>query len=204
MTEKRPERDPQTQNNESPASWVDSHGDYLYNYAFSRLRDKATSEDVVQETYLAAFKSKSSFAGDSSLRTWLLGILRHKIADHLRRSFRQSKLDKELDVSSDLERVFRDRGKWTGHWLLERIPEKWSESPADILEKKEFWEILDSCLKKLPIRLHSVFVLYQLEEQSTEDICQELNITPTNLWTMLYRARLRLRRCLELNWAGKK
>lgn len=188
----------------TPADWVDAHGDYLYNYAFSRLKNQVSAEDVVQETYLAALKSKESFAGQSSLRTWLVGILRHKIADHLRSSFRKSKSENELIEVSELEKTFWEKGKWTGHWNNQLVPSNWGDNPEGILQQKEFWEALDGCLKKLPTRLHSVFVLYQMEEQSTGEICKELEITPTNLWVMLHRARLQLRRCLELSWAGKR
>lgn len=187
----------------APENWVDLYGDFLYNYAYVRLKDEAAAEDVVQETYLAALESNNKFAGESTLKTWLIGILRHKIADHLRLVFRQSSADESALSLTNYENTFCTKGKWTGHWIPEQVPTSWGDDPAKILEQKEFWEALDGCLKKLPLRLHSVFVLYQMEEHTTEEICKELEVTPTNLWVMLHRSRLRLRRCLELNWAAK-
>ena len=68
----------------TPDDWVEAHGDYLFNFAIGQLRDASVAEDLVQDTFLAAFKARDRFSGQSSERTWLVGILRHKICDHLR------------------------------------------------------------------------------------------------------------------------
>ncbi|HWR82000.1 MAG TPA: sigma-70 family RNA polymerase sigma factor [Candidatus Deferrimicrobium sp.] len=192
----------QNDNKTDPTTWVDRYGDFLFGYALARLRDRQVAEDVVQETFLAALKSRRTFAGDSSERTWLTGILKHKIADSLRRTFREHAADPDEPLPSEKEQVFRASGKWTGHWFPDKSPWDWGTNPDSFLESREFWRILDACLKELPARLASVFLLYEMEEQSAEEICKGLEITSTNLWVMLHRSRRQLRRCLEIHWIG--
>jgi RNA polymerase sigma-70 factor (ECF subfamily) len=185
----------------NPNAWIRSYGDYLFNYAYLRVRDDAAAEDLVQETFLAALKSKENFEGESSERTWLVGILRHKLMDYFRRSFHEHHVDPESD-SSELEKAFWGGGKWRGHWLPDRGPFNWGVDPGRLLEQKEFMEALDNCLKRLSPRIAGVFILSQMEELSTDEICKELGLTPTNVWVVLHRARMQLRRCLEVSWIG--
>jgi len=184
----------------TPDEWVDEHGDALYSYALSRLHNPATAEDVVQETFLAALQSKDRFSGRSSARTWLIGILKHKIIDLIRKESREQPLE-EIETMESPEETFFDK---KGHWRV--APMDWQVHPGKILEQKEFMTVLANCLSHLPERLHRLFVLRELEDQETEEICKVLEITPTNLWVMLYRARMRLRGCITDNWfeaAGK-
>lgn len=182
-----------------PESWVDLHGDYLFRYAMSRLRDRTSAEEAVQETFLAALKSKDSFGGQSSERTWLTGILKHKIIDHFRKSSRELPLFEE-QLSFEKEEMFRPEGEWAGHWTSEAAPSEWGSDPENTLQQKEFWDILDQCLRRLPQRLAQVFVLREIEEMTSAEICQILNISESNLWVMLHRARGQLRRSLETTY----
>jgi RNA polymerase sigma-70 factor (ECF subfamily) len=185
-----------------PVSWVNQYGDYLYNLAFSRLRDRVAAEDAVQETFLAALKARDSFAGRSSERTWLAGILKYKIIDHLRRVFRDHP-DRESDTPIHGEGSgFHSSGEWTGHWNQRIAPIDWHADPSRQVERREFWEVFDRCLKKLSPRHASVFILREIEELTGDSICKELGITPTNLWVILHRSRHQLRQCLETNWIG--
>ena len=183
-----------------PENWVERHGDYLYRFALSRLRDPKTAEDAVQETFLAALQSRHRFEGRSSERTWLAGILKHKILDHFRRGLREAGLD---DRSEPADRS----GGWfdtEGHWKLdENSPAEWGD-PGRTLEQSRFWEALGRCLGELPPRTARAFALREIEEEETDAICKELNISPTNYWVMLHRARMHLRRCLELHWIGRR
>ncbi|MDF7798054.1 sigma-70 family RNA polymerase sigma factor [Pontiellaceae bacterium B1224] len=177
---------------------VDEHGDALYSYALSRLNNPASAEDVVQETLLAALRSGKTFSGRSSARTWLIGILKHKIVDLIRKEGRELPIDKVADQETPEEEFFDRKGRW-------RIkPVEWQVNPLKILEQKEFMGVLFQCMEHLPDRLHRLFVLRELEEQDSDLICKELGITPTNLWVMLHRARMRLRGCLTENWFGAK
>lgn len=182
----------QPANSSAALRWLEEHGDALYAYALPRVRNADAAEDLVQETLLAGLAGQHKFAGQSVERTWLMGILKHKLIDHLRKSIRQRPLSElEADVSSEF---FTDRGEWKVSGPA------WSGRPDAALEQQEFREVLDRCLSKLPSRLAQLFWLREAENVATDQLCQELHITPTNVWTMLHRARLGLRRCLSENW----
>lgn len=180
---------------ETPHDWLEAHGDYLYRYALARLRDPVQAEDVVQETFLAAIQS-TSFDGRSSPRTWLTGILKHKMIDLMRKNSREIASDDWDDVSQEQEEIdgfFDDSGHWEGGL------QAWATPHGD-LQQTQFLSVLQSCLDKLPEKLARLFLLRDVHEEENEKICKELQITPTNAWVMLHRARLGLRQCLELNW----
>src|ERR1051326_1633227 len=176
--------------------WVDAHGDYLFNFAIGQVGDAGTAEDLVQETFLAALKARGCFAGRSSERTWLVGILRHKIYDHLRRTCR------ERAVRADTPPVRRDDETWDDAvlWLHDVAGE--CQSPSRRLELEEFRANLELALGKLPPRVAQVFRLYAVEERSNAEVCRQLNISESNLWVMLHRARKQLRGHLDVWWNG--
>ncbi len=177
----------------NPAAWVDEHGDYLYRYAISRLREGEAAEEVVQETFVAALRHVDQYQAKGSERAWLLGILKRKIIDLIRARNRTTSLDAE-DAADPSEALF-DRG---GSWQKEIRSA--GHAPLDSLEREEFWLILRACLETLPARQADVFVLREMNDQSTEEICKELEITASNLWVMLYRARLQLSNCMKSRW----
>jgi RNA polymerase sigma-70 factor (ECF subfamily) len=181
-----------------PATWVDQHGDFLYRYAFARLGNQAAAEDLVQETFLAALRGGKNFFGRSAERTWFVGILKHKIVDHLRRQGRERPVSTMNSAGEKGEDPF-DKNGW---WQVK--PARWSVDPSDVLEKKEFWEAFRHCMQDLPQRLRTVFSLREIDELPTDEVCQALKVTPGNLGVLLYRARMGLRRCLEINWFGIK
>ena len=182
----------------TPGQWVDAHGDYLFNFAVGQIRDPSVAEDIVQETFLAAFKARARFAGNSSERTWLVGILRHKIYDHLRHTCR------ERAVRVDSEPTRRDEEAWDDAvlWMHDVAAE--NESPSRRLELAEFRANLELALGKLPPRLAQVFQLYAVEERPNREVCQQLNISESNLWVMLHRARTQLREQLSDWWSGER
>jgi RNA polymerase sigma-70 factor, ECF subfamily len=181
--------------NDNVNDWLNDHGDYLYRFALARLRDPHQAEDAVQETMLAAIKS-NSFEGDSSARTWLTGILKHKIIDLQRKQIREQPLSDlvDLDASDTSMDDFFDQ---KGHWLEK--PQT-LDMPENALEQKQFLGILSNCMEKLPAKLAAIFMMRDVHEVENENICKELDITATNAWVMLYRARMGLRKCLEMNW----
>ena len=188
-----------TQMTSTPKShdWLAEHGDYLYRYALARLRDPHQAEDAVQETLLAALAG-SGFAGQASPRTWLTGILKHKIIDQFRRQQREVPLEAPEEVAADepgMEEFFLA----DGHWM--EPPQAWQE-PGNVMQQNQFLEMLQTCMDRLPKKLARIFLLREIEENDNEEICKELEISPTNAWVMLYRARMGLRKCLELNWMG--
>jgi len=186
---------------QTTSDWLAEHGDYLYRFALARLRDSHQAEDVVQETMLAALQN-NSFAGQSSPRTWLTGILKHKIIDVLRKQVREVSLGESADHGNDfLERPDMDEFFMEdGHWADK--PQAWGK-PDGELEQKQFFGVLQNCMEKLPKKLAAIFTLRDIEEEENEKICKDLEITTTNAWVMLYRARMTFRKCLELNWIGR-
>jgi RNA polymerase sigma-70 factor (ECF subfamily) len=187
-----------------PSAWVDLHGDYLYRYALMRLRDPALAEDAVQETLLAALQSRHAYQGRSAERTWLTGILKHKLIDHFRRASRQAYSGQIEGEEFEHDELFEQSGEWKGHFDAARAPVEWCAGPAELLEQGEFWEVFHNCLRPLPARITSAFTLREMEGLGSEEICEVLGITANNLWVMLHRARMHLRRCLELNWFAAK
>jgi len=172
--------------------WLEEHGDALYAYALPRVRSPDVAEDLVQETLLAALASTSSFEGRSAYRTWLLGILKHKLIDHLRKRIRQRPV---TDLTDDFrDSFFTDDGHW------KTAAPAWNAEPDALLEQQEFRDVLKDCMSKMPGRMAQLFWLREAEEIKTEQLCKDLEITPTNAWTLLHRARLSLRRCLNENW----
>jgi RNA polymerase sigma-70 factor (ECF subfamily) len=175
---------------------IKQHRSYLLRYAMLQLRNPEQVEDVVQETLLAALEGRARFAGGSSLKTWLTGILKHKILDAIRRKSREQPLAPAGDDDHDaVDALF----KQDGHW--QQMPATWGD-PEQALENRKFWEIFELCSRLLPERTARVYMLREVMEMTTEEICQEFGITPTNLWVILHRARLVLRECLEIKWFG--
>lgn len=185
-----------------PERWVDDHGDYLFHYALSRLRDQTRAEDFVQETLLAALKSHERFQGRSSERSWLTGILKNKILDHFRKAGRETSFTDLSFYEEEENKTFEYPG-FADHWTPSLAPNDWSGA-SDSMDKEEFWKAFNGCTSKLPQRIAQVFLMREVDEVSGDEICATLNISQSNLWVMLHRARLALRRCLEVSWFGKE
>jgi RNA polymerase sigma-70 factor (ECF subfamily) len=181
-----------------PEAWVDRYGDSLYRYALLRLRAPDLAADVVQETFLEALRARHSFAGRSSERTWLIGILRHKIIDQLRRSNREPATGNGVPPGVSDEPPFDRRG----HWKV--APARWAGDPSRELETREFWDVFGHCLSRLPQGLADAFFLRELDGLGADEVQQTLGITPANFWKRLHRARMLLRECLESGWFGSQ
>ncbi len=169
---------------------VRQHAETLYFYALMRVGNQEFAEDIVQDTLLAALQNWQSFAGDSSERTWLIGILRHKILDFFREHRSQESVDDE-----SWQKEYFDKSR---HWKDKMVSFK--TNPEVLIENTEFWKVLRDCLSELSRIMARAFVMHEIEGKNSEEICKHLEISETNLWVRLHRARLQLRRCLELNW----
>lgn len=168
----------------------------LLKYARLQLRNAAWAEDAVSETVLAALEKPQAFAGQSQLKTWLVGILKHKLIDQIRRNCREMSTTAEDGADLDDELFHPD-----GHWR--EAPQDWGD-PEQALRQLEFMKVLEACVELLPGQQGRLFMMREWLELDSDEICKALAITPTNLWVMLHRARLRLRECLQLNWfAGR-
>ena len=172
-----------------------SHRSYLLRYANLQLRNAALAEDVVQDTLVAALNGQQRFAGRSALRTWLTGILKHKIVDSIRRRSRETALASDAGDTdrADFDVLF----KADGHW--QESAAEWG-NPEQSFDQKEFFGVLEECLAKLPRRTGQAFMMREHLGAPTEEICKVLEITPTHCWVLLYRARMSLRACLQQEW----
>lgn len=177
-------------------AWVDKHADVLFRYALQRVRRRDVAEELVQETFVAAIQGRDSFAGQSSERTWLVGILRHKIVDHIRRDGRTRTA--ESDGEDPIGRQFSQEGYWRSR------PSNWQSDPVAILRNQDFWAVFERCFSALPGALAETFALREMEGTEPAAVCQALGISESNLWVRMHRARLLLRECLENNWFGGK
>jgi len=175
----------------------ETHRTPLLRFAMLQVRDRDVAADLVQETMLAALTAAGRFSGDSSVRTWLTGILRHKIVDHIRKAGREVSVDALAgEDSADLvDAMFRE----DGHYV--QMPSEWRD-PERLLSERRFLEVLELCVRGLPATTAQAFLMRELMGCETGEICKELEITPTNCWVLLHRARMRLRACLEQRWFG--
>lgn len=176
-----------------PAQWVDRWGDALLRFALSRVGRQDVAEDLVQETFLAAWRARESFDGRSSFSTWLGAILRRKIADYYRQHGR-GRVVSDVEANDQQGPIFSPRGKW-----LDAVA-NWKHSPEQLVEDAEFWRVLADCLANLPSHLAEAFQLREIRQVGMEEVAAATGVTPKNLSVRLHRARLLLRRCLDQKW----
>ncbi len=176
-----------------PNKWIDSYSDYLYNYTITRVSDREIAQDLVQDTFFAGLKSMKNFKGEASERTWLVSILKRKIIDHYRKiNSNKGKAEVRTAYNSDSETE--------GDWLEERVADPFDKTAEDNLENKELGLAIHSCIGKLPEKQATVFKMKTLLDYETDAICNELSITPSNLWVIIHRARTAMAECLKQNW----
>jgi len=184
------------ENNDSNIeTWLERHGDYLFSYALLRIKDTHVAEDLVQETLLAAIMAKNTFSNQSTIRTWLIGILKHKLIDHIRRQVREIGIGDliDQDEKDNMDNFFRANGRW-----IEK-PDTFPD-PESAFQQKEFWKVFQHCLSGLKSRQVEVFLAKEIYGMSNEDICKEFALSQTNVWVIMHRARLSLIKCLKINW----
>ncbi|MDX1829778.1 MAG: sigma-70 family RNA polymerase sigma factor [Lutibacter sp.] len=185
--------EPTKKNILNPNKWVQLHADYLFNYTISRINNHDLAKDLVQETFFAGLKAKDNFKGLASERTWLISILKRKIIDYYRKiNSTKGKAEVKMNFYTDGERE--------GEWIEERVPTNWDNEAEKSIENEELNHALNECIDKLPEKYASVFKMKTLQHFETEEICKELDITASNLWVIIHRARTQLRRCMEDNW----
>jgi RNA polymerase sigma-70 factor (ECF subfamily) len=181
------------------SSVIEGHRSYLLRYATLQLRDTGAAEDAVQDTLIAALEGWDRFGQKSSVKTWLTGILKHKIIDHIRRQSREQPLvagGSEQGEAEAVDALFLENGHWR------QPPSDWGD-PDKVLENKAFMAVFEECAKNMPAQTSRAFMMREVMELSTEDICKELEVSTTNCWVILHRARLSLRECLEIKWFGR-
>jgi RNA polymerase sigma-70 factor (ECF subfamily) len=176
-----------------PNKWIDRYSDYLYNFTITRVNDREIAKDLVQDTFFASLKSMKNFKGEASERTWLISILKRKIIDHYRKiNSKKGKAEIRMD--------FKTEDDSEGNWLEERVADPQYKTAEDTLVNEELGEAIYNCLSKLPEKQAIVFRMKTIEGLETESICNELNITASNLWVIVHRARITMAECMEKNW----
>ncbi|MGE3772294.1 MAG: sigma-70 family RNA polymerase sigma factor [Gammaproteobacteria bacterium] len=177
--------------------WLGEHGDALYAYALPRVREPAAVEDLIQDTLIAAWQARASFRGGAAVRTWLIGILKHKIVDHLRVGQRETTLGALVDDETERDPL-DGRMDGAGHWHIDPIAFR---DPRKILEQAELREAMRRCIDALPTKLRTVFMLKEFDGLESSELIAVAGISSLNhLWVMLSRARERVRACLERKW----
>ncbi len=176
----------------NPNNWIDLYSDYLYNYTITRVSDKEIAQDLVQDTFLAGLKSMKNFKGEASERTWLISILKRKIIDHYRKiNSNKGKAEVRINYKDD---------ETEGDWLEERVADPFDKTAEDSMQNNELGNAIQNCLSKLPTKQAEVFKMKTIQGFETEAICNELNITASNLWVIIHRARTAMADCLKENW----
>lgn len=181
--------------------WVQLYTGDLLNWCNFKINDLAQAEDIVQDTFLAAFENVESFKGQSSPRTWLYKILNNKIVDYYRK---KSKLEfvrpsLEVDQANDVtDSMFTANGGWN----KEMFNKQWGDG-GNVLDDKEFRNVLLMCLEDLPVKWKNALLSKYILERNSNDICQELEISSSNYWQILHRSKLLLKVCIENNWFKK-
>ncbi|HLV15399.1 MAG TPA: sigma-70 family RNA polymerase sigma factor [Xanthomarina sp.] len=176
----------------NPNKWIDKYSDYLFNFTISRVNDREKAKDLVQDTFFAALKSMKNFKGEASERTWLISILKRKIIDHYRK-INSIKGQAEIKIEFNSE---DDEGSW----LETRVADADYKTAEDSIINDELGDAIFNCLSKLPSKQATVFRMKTIEGLETETICNDLNITASNLWVIVHRARIAMAECMEKNW----
>lgn len=178
-------------------TWVEAYSDQLFSWAFFKIGSHEQAEDLVQDTFLAAIQSYERFEGKSEPKTWLFSILNHKISDHFRKAYR---LPISNESSENLDEKFKESYfDNEGSWKKSQRPIEW-DTNSHLLDNLEFTKVLNGCMGKLPSQWNAAIHLKYLGEKKGEQICEELDISPSNFWQILHRAKLQIRKCLEIHW----
>lgn len=177
----------------NPNKWVDMYCDYLFNYTISRVNDREVAQDLVQDTFLAGLKAKDHFKGEASERTWLVSILKRKIIDYYRKiNSKKGKAEVRITYNDDSDR--------DGNWMEENLTDIFDKNAEDSIQNEELGDAIHDCLNKLPEKQANIFKMKTILQYETETICNELQITPSNLWVIIHRARIAMANCLKENW----
>lgn len=174
--------------------WVNEYADQLYRYALPRVEDAEIAKDLVQDTFLSAWRNAENFKGEASEKNWLYTILKNKIIDHYRKA--STRKEERFSENQSEEYYFNE----DGHWTETASPNEWGVNYNEKINQNEFYEVLEKCKKKLKEIQNAVFSMKYLEGLESEEICKELNLTSSNYWVLLHRAKVQLRACLEKNW----
>lgn len=175
--------------------WVYKYSDPLFHYALRRIADEELCKDLVQDTFLSAWRNKDNFRGEASVKNWLFLILKRKVVDHFRKGYNK-------DVIESINEDHQDKTYFDadGHWKTGMYPKSLTVKFNETVESKDFHKVFSSCKRKLKDVQQAVFVMKYVDELDSDEICRTLGLTPSNFWIIMHRAKVQLRGCLEKNW----
>jgi RNA polymerase sigma-70 factor (ECF subfamily) len=182
----------------NPQMWLKLYGDLLFQYALPRVNDRAIAEDLIQETFFSALKGLDGYKGEASEKNWLFAILKNKIIDHYRKRATDNSILTDPGTGSSEDEWFNENGQWAEN----RMPNDWSAAD-NLVERKEIQRIILWCRDHLKMLQQQVFTLKYLEDLDSDAICKVLNISSSNYWVLIHRARLQMRDCVEKSWLKK-
>ncbi len=173
-------------------NWIEKYTEEMLSWTMYKISDTETAKDIVQDTFLAVLKNMDTFKEESNPKTWIFSILKNKITDYYRKKYK----DPQKTDFENINTYFKENGEW----ITEKRPMDWHEEDKNLLDDTDFQKILNQCIDNLPSKWNALVKMKFLDEKETENICQELEISTTNMWQMMHRAKLKLRQCLEINW----
>lgn len=172
--------------------WVNIYTEELLTWTMYKVSNTENAKDIVQDTFLAVAKGIDKFNEKSNPKTWIFSILNNKISDYYRKKYRQ---DTKIDID-----IFSTFFSKDGEWNSAKEPQNWQNDEKNLLDDLEFIEILNYCLEHLPNKFNTVIKMKYYSDKKPKEICQELEISTTNMWQMMHRAKLKLRDCIETGW----
>lgn len=183
----------------NPQLWVQNYADYLYSIAYYRTNKQEVAEDLVQDTFLAALNAKETYNGTASEKTWLTTILKNKIIDYYKKASTRNESPLQINSVEAPSYDYFFNPQKMGHWQSNNAPKDWA-TDGETTETKEFYAVLEKCLDKLPVKWRGVFTMSLLDDKETKHICKELDLSSSNFWVIVHRAKLQIRECLEKTW----
>lgn len=188
-----------TQHTLNPTKWVELYADYLYRYAYYRVNKDDLAEDLVQDCFLAGLKAKDNYKGEASEKTWLVSILKNKIIDYYKKASTRNESPLQLNSNApSFYDYFFDRES-NGHWKTKTAPKDWAATDGNF-DTKEFYNTLEKCLEQLPKKWQGIFTMSLLDDSDAKLVCKEFDLSSSNFWVIIHRAKLQMRACLEKNW----
>lgn len=187
------------QNSLNPAKWVELYADYLYKFAYYRVNNDQLAEDLVQDTFLSALKARDTYKGEAAEKTWLVSIIKNKIIDHYKKASTKNESPLKLQTYEAPSLDYFFNKEKNGHWQDGNKPKDWGEVDSSY-DSKEFYKILEGCLSQLPEKWKGVFIMSLLDDADSKIVCKEFNLSSSNFWVIIHRAKLQIRACLEKNW----
>lgn len=182
------------------SQWVNDWTQDLLSWALLKTNDTDVSQDLVQETFLAALKSFENFQNKSQPKTWLISILNHKISDHFSKTSKNKIVNSKSMSSDDATHLIDSYYDDNGGWQKDSFSNVWDKEDASLLDNPDFIKVWEACMEDLPPKWKEAITSKYIFDKKSDEISQELNISVTNYWQYISRAKVLLKKCIEVYW----